>query len=77
LRRFVDGVTVKQMQGQSPSQKTPRKKVYAARPYRISCGGGRAIVAYRFNRVQVIECSGRIVGQEYQPWWSSLLRPLQ
>ncbi|WP_162918195.1 hypothetical protein [Taklimakanibacter deserti] len=37
----------------------PYWQIYAARPYRISCGEGRAIVARRFNRVRVIECRGR------------------
>lgn len=37
----------------------PYWDVYGARPaYRISCGEGRGIVAERFNRVRVVECSG-------------------
>lgn len=31
---------------------------YVIRPYRVSCGEGRAIVAQRFNRVRVVECRG-------------------
>jgi hypothetical protein len=36
----------------------PYWEVYAVRPYRVSCGEGRAIVAQRFNRVRVVECRG-------------------
>jgi hypothetical protein len=36
----------------------PYWQIYAARPYRISCGEGRTIVAQRFNRVRVVECRG-------------------
>ena len=32
---------------------------YVDAPYRISCGEGRDIVSERFNRVRVVECSGR------------------
>lgn len=35
----------------------PYWEIYS-RPYRISCGEGRAIVAERFNRVRVVECRG-------------------
>jgi hypothetical protein len=38
----------------------PYWEIYSVRPYRISCGEGRAIVAERFNRVRVVECRGGI-----------------
>ncbi len=37
----------------------PYWDVYSVGPrYRISCGEGRGIVAERFNRVRIVECSG-------------------
>lgn len=36
----------------------PYWEIYGVRPYRVSCGEGRAIVAERFNRVRVVECRG-------------------
>lgn len=36
----------------------PYWRIYNVRPYRISCGEGRAIVSERFNRVRVVECNG-------------------
>jgi hypothetical protein len=38
----------------------PYWEIYGARPYGVSCGEGRAIVAERFNRVRIVECRGGI-----------------